>query len=195
MASPFPTLAGTLAIFKLRTMTLLTLFRPRPQPVKPELAPTPMIVLLDETLISLEHEKLPLTRTVCCVLDDAALVRADTLVTVTVGPLPPPVVPPDWVDQPSWLFVAADACGAYARAPAVIRARAAPPMNIGRHRRLRGAAAESGGAVAMMGTETSCVRRLGHGRRLHADGGNRLPQQDIHVDQLRQGRSVRSTGD
>src|SRR5215475_13064096 len=108
MASPFPLPAGTLAIFRLRTMTLLTSLMPRPHPVRPELEPTPMIVLFDATLTSLAQVKLPLTRTVCCVLEDAALVSAERLVTVTVGPLPPPVVPPACVDQPSWLFVAAN---------------------------------------------------------------------------------------
>ena len=65
MASPLPLLAGTFEIFRFRTMTLLTFFMLRPQPVRPELEPTPMIVLFDATLTSLEQVKLPLIRTVC----------------------------------------------------------------------------------------------------------------------------------
>jgi hypothetical protein len=71
----------------------------------------------------------------------------------------------------------------------VIRARAAPPTNIARRPRLRGRAAESGDAVALMGTETSCVGRLGHGRRLDAGAETAYLRKDIHVDQLGQGRA------
>ena len=59
--------------------------------------------MLDATVTSDEQVKLPLTLTVCEVLEPAALVSADRLVTVTVVLVEPPLVPPDWVDQPSWL--------------------------------------------------------------------------------------------
>jgi hypothetical protein len=51
--------------------------------------------------------KLPLTSTVCWVLLDAAVLKAASVVTVTVGPLPPPVVLP---------FTVAYPCGAGAAA-------------------------------------------------------------------------------
>src|SRR4051794_18056803 len=93
------------------------------------------MVLLAATFISDEQVKRPLTRTVCWVLDPAALASADALVTVTVGPLPPPVVPPDWVDQPSWLYVAANALGMAARPPPTASARTAAPTAGPRQRR------------------------------------------------------------
>src|SRR3954469_2556167 len=101
MASPLPSVVGTFMICRLRMMTLLTLVRLRPQPVRPAEAPTPMMDLLEVTLISVEQVKCPLTRIVCGEGEPAALTRAATVVTVTVGPEPPPVVPPAMVDQPS----------------------------------------------------------------------------------------------
>src|SRR5512140_2114709 len=121
IASPLP--ASTLAIFRLRTMTLLTPLIFRPQPVRPELEPTPRIVLLDVTVTSDEQVKFPLNLIVSDVLEPAALVSADRLVTVTVV-LDPPEVPPAWVDQPSWLYVAAEAAGALATRAAATRVAA-----------------------------------------------------------------------
>src|SRR5262252_4140376 len=94
IASPLPLLAWTNEIRMLRTMTLLTLRMLRPQPVRPELDPTPRIVLFAATTTSPLQLKLPLTRMVCAVLEEAAEVRAESDVTVTVGPPAPPVVPP-----------------------------------------------------------------------------------------------------
>ena len=87
-------------------------------------------------------------------LDDAALVSADRLVTVTVGPLPPPVVPPDCVDHPSWLNVDANADGIAARAPPVASARVATTIVGVRQRRRDGPWSVSG-----MDTGTSAGRR------------------------------------
>src|SRR5690349_12740206 len=107
IASPLPLPALTFAMRRLRMTTLLTSLILKPQPVRPELEPTPMIVLLDATVTSAEQLKLPLTLMVCEVLALAAVVSADRLVTVTVVLAEPPLVPPPWVDQPSWLKVAA----------------------------------------------------------------------------------------
>src|SRR5690242_15839187 len=101
MASPLPVPARTVPLGGLRLTTLLTPLTVRPQPVRPELEPTPRSVLLDATVTSAEQVKLPLTLTACEVLEPAALVSADRLVTVTVVLVEPPLVPPDWVDQPS----------------------------------------------------------------------------------------------
>src|SRR5215470_3902456 len=101
MASPLPLLASTFEIFMLRTMSLLTPLMFRPQPVRPEPDPTPRTVLLDVSRTSSEQVKLPLTRMVSAPLAAASVVSADRLVTVTVGPLPPPVVPPFIVAQPT----------------------------------------------------------------------------------------------
>jgi hypothetical protein len=60
-------------------------------------------------------------------------------------------------------------------------------MSNGRHRRPRGGVTESDGAVAMMGTETSCVGRLDHGRRIHADEETAYLRKCIHGNQLSQG--------
>src|SRR6185369_719159 len=100
MASPLPLPAGTLAIFMFRTMTLLTPFMFSPQPVRPELEPTPRIVLFEAIRTSAEQVKLPLTRMIWVVLELAALVRSVRLETLTVGPPLPPVVPPLWVAHP-----------------------------------------------------------------------------------------------
>src|SRR5919205_270690 len=100
MASPLPLPASTLEIFMLRTMTLLMPRMFRPQPVRPELAPTPRIVLFAVRRTSSLQEKLPLTRMTDAPDAATAVVRAERLVTVTVLPPAPPVVPPPWVAQP-----------------------------------------------------------------------------------------------
>ncbi|WP_347586440.1 hypothetical protein [Acrocarpospora sp. B8E8] len=48
-----------------------------------------------------EQEIVPDTRITAAPVPEAALVRADALVTVVVAALPPPVVPPPWVAQPT----------------------------------------------------------------------------------------------
>src|SRR5262245_11629314 len=101
IASPLPLPACTNEIRMLRTITLETSLMFRPQPVRPELEPTPRIVLFAATRTSSEQLKLPLTRMVCALDEAAAVVSAERLVTVPVAPPAPPVVPPPCVAQPT----------------------------------------------------------------------------------------------
>ncbi|GAB2575905.1 hypothetical protein GCM10027168_06090 [Streptomyces capparidis] len=55
--------------------------------------PTPWIVLFDATLVMLLSEIVPLTRTIVGLLDWTAEMNWEALVTVTVDPPAPPVVP------------------------------------------------------------------------------------------------------
>src|SRR5690348_12144032 len=85
------------------------------------------------------------------VLEAAALVSAERLVTVMTGPEPPPLVPPAMVDQPSWLKVAARASGASITRPVTTRAAATPVTVAIRHsprRRGFGAGLSVGGTVS-----------------------------------------------
>ena len=95
IASPVPLPAWTLAIFRFRTMTLLTPFIDNPQPVRPESAPTPTMVVFDLTAMSPEQVRLPFTLMIDGPpLAPAADARAEALVTVATGPPPPTVLPP-----------------------------------------------------------------------------------------------------
>ena len=84
----------------LRMITLLLplTFSPQPAIVAPAL---PMIVLFERTRIMPEQEIVPDTRMTAAELEPAAVVSAEALVTVVVAALPPPVVPPFWVAQPT----------------------------------------------------------------------------------------------
>src|SRR5215472_15162989 len=99
IASPSPVEASTFEMFMFWMITL-KMFAPdlpcmdSPMPVSPELAPTPMIVLFEATVTSPAPENMPFTRMISGPLLAAALSSADSEVTVTVGPPPPPVVGP-----------------------------------------------------------------------------------------------------
>src|SRR5215831_14447908 len=82
-------------------MTFLT-WRSRRSPMNPELAPTPMIDLLDPTSKS-EVPRLivPDTLIMRAVVPATADWNAESVVTVTVEPPAPPVVFPFWLAQPS----------------------------------------------------------------------------------------------
>src|SRR5688572_16580923 len=85
---------------RLRMMTFLELLRVNPQPeiVAPAL---PRIVLFDATRSMPEQEIVPDTRITDALLELSALDNADELVTVVLDALPPPVVPPFCVAQPT----------------------------------------------------------------------------------------------
>ncbi len=93
-------------------MTLLAPLRLRPPPLIPEPEPTPRIDLLDFTACMPDSEMMPDTRMMVRLLDCSALSSAEALVTVTVEPPAPPVVPPFWLAQPIGLLSAADAVAA-----------------------------------------------------------------------------------
>src|SRR5215470_18518483 len=95
MASPVPLSAATLAIRRLRTMTLRTLLIFRPQPVSPEEAPTPSSVLSEATVTSAPAQsRVPLSLITSGMPRAASVCSAGRLATVTVRPPAPPVVPP-----------------------------------------------------------------------------------------------------
>src|SRR3954464_11894078 len=82
---------------------MITLAAPlivNPQPTI-EAPGLPRIVLFDCTRSMPEHAMLPEIRITAALLDEIALVRADALVTVVAGALPPPGVPPFCVAQPA----------------------------------------------------------------------------------------------
>src|SRR5687767_9217147 len=91
-------------------MTFFDPLRVRPQPeiVTPD---APRIVLFDPTLIIPEQENELVTRTTEAFVPLTAEASADELPTLTDELLPPPVVPPFWVAQPTrplggfWLSV------------------------------------------------------------------------------------------
>src|SRR5688572_10145034 len=70
-------------------------------PLTPEFAPTPRIVLLAEISIVPEPAIMPLTRIVLVPAACAWVRRSAKVVTVTVAPPAPPVVPPACVAQPT----------------------------------------------------------------------------------------------
>jgi hypothetical protein len=70
-------------------------------PDRPELAPTPRIVLLAVTSTVPEPLSMPLTRMVRAPLACAWVRKSAQLLTVTVAPPAPPVVPPPCVAQPT----------------------------------------------------------------------------------------------
>src|SRR5689334_9521501 len=94
----------------LRMITLRSplMFRPQPAIVAPAL---PMMVLFDRTRSMPEQEMVPETRMTAAELEAAGEVRAEALVTVVVAALPPPVVPPFWVPQPTRSVMAARVLG------------------------------------------------------------------------------------
>src|SRR5690242_5438896 len=102
---------------RLRMMTLLTLLRLSPPPLSPEPEPTPRIDLFELTLSMPDSEIMPDTRMICRLLDCSALSSADALVTVTVAPPAPPVVPPFWLAQPIGLLSAAFAVATLTATP------------------------------------------------------------------------------
>src|SRR5687767_11667927 len=85
---------------RLRMMTLRSplMLKPQPEIVAPEL---PRIVLFERTRSMPEQEIVPDTRITAALVEASAVVSADALVTVVVAALPPPVVPPFWVPQPT----------------------------------------------------------------------------------------------
>jgi hypothetical protein len=124
----------------LRMMTLRSplMFSPHPAMVAPAL---PMIVLWDRTRSMPEQEMVPDTRITAALLEPSAVVSADAEVTVVVAALPPPVVPPFWVAQPTRSSTpnvrggaagtgAAVAFGASATAPPASRTGSARPAPI-----------------------------------------------------------------
>ncbi|GLY47073.1 hypothetical protein Lesp01_07290 [Lentzea sp. NBRC 102530] len=84
----------------------------RPCPVIAEEEPTPSIVLFDATFVMLGNEMVPDTRITAALDDFAAATNADAVVTVIGEALPPPVVPPPCVAQPTSPNGAAAAWGA-----------------------------------------------------------------------------------
>src|SRR6478735_8112446 len=70
-------------------------------PETPEFAPTPRIVLLAEISIVPEPAIMPLTRIVLVPAACAWVRRSAKVLTVTVAPPAPPVVPPACVAQPT----------------------------------------------------------------------------------------------
>src|SRR4029079_14581657 len=84
----------------LRMMTLRSplMLNPQPTIVAPEL---PRIVLFERTRSMPEHEIVPEIRITDALDEPTAVVSALALVTVVVAALPPPVVPPFWVAQPT----------------------------------------------------------------------------------------------
>jgi len=127
MASPEPELAVTLAIRRFRTITLLTDFRDRPQPVSPEAEPTPAMVLFEATLMSPVQVKDPDTLTISAPDRAASVVSPARDVTVTVAPPAPPVVVPAIVAYPSGPDDTADGAAAAAVTPVAGPAAAAGP--------------------------------------------------------------------
>src|SRR5215471_1717088 len=103
MASPAPLEAVTLEMFMFCTITLAGCMCSidSPMPVRPELGPTPMMLLLARTVTSPEPVNSPLTMMISGVVLFASVVSWARLVTVTVGPPQPPVVAPLTVAQPS----------------------------------------------------------------------------------------------
>jgi hypothetical protein len=69
-------------------------------PDTPEFAPTPRIVLLAVISTVPEPLSMPLTRMVLAPAACAWVRKSAKLVTLTVGPATPPVVPPPCVAQP-----------------------------------------------------------------------------------------------
>ena len=80
------------------TLDASEMLNPQPTMVAPGL---PRIVLLEVTLSIPEQEIVPDTRMTAAPLADSALVSPEALLTGTVAALPPPVVPPPWVAQPT----------------------------------------------------------------------------------------------
>src|SRR5919197_1789563 len=101
IASPLPFPASTFEIRRFRTITLWTSRRLKPQPVSPEPEPTPRMVLSEATRTSAEQVKLPLTRMTFGPAAATAVLSWSSEVTVIGAALPPPVVPPFWVAQPT----------------------------------------------------------------------------------------------
>src|SRR5689334_5761714 len=90
------------------------ILRPQPTIVAPAL---PMTVLLDRTRSMPEQEMVPETRMTAAELEPSAVVSAEALVTVVVPALPPPVVPPFWVAQPTRSATPARVLGGAPAAP------------------------------------------------------------------------------
>jgi hypothetical protein len=105
----------------LRMMTLRSplMLNPQPTTVAPEL---PRIVLFERTRSMPEHEIVPEIRITDALVAPSAEVSADALVTVVTAALPPPVVPPFWVAQPTrpvwWDGAGSTAAGRCRPAPA-----------------------------------------------------------------------------
>jgi len=66
----------------------------------------PRMLLFEPTRIMPEHEIVPEMRMTAALVPETALVSEEALFTVTAEALPPPVVPPPWVAQPTSRLVA-----------------------------------------------------------------------------------------